>query len=85
MTRYEWGLIVWGAWLALFLALELMALFRIVPWPTLSRTAWDTEDAWAPIQFVILIGLAVLLVHIVAGGPVKLAAAGVSKLIRPKK
>jgi hypothetical protein len=84
MKSLPWSLAVWGVWLAYFLVVELAAVFLKgrVPWFTLSRTTWTLEDKWAPLSFLILFGLAVLMVHIFAGGPIKLAAAGTRKLAR---
>ena len=69
MTRFDWSLAVWGAWLALFLCLELLAVFGVVPWGTLSSTAWRAETLVKVLRWVFLVGLAVLLVHIVSRWP----------------
>lgn len=61
--------LVWGCWLALFAVLELLAVFGLVPWRTLSGTVWDLigrTDGVAAIAVVA--GLAVLAVHLVAPG-----------------
>ena len=69
MSRFDWSLVVWGAWLLLFLAFELAAIFLPVPWTTLSSTAWRAETLVKLLRWVFLIGLAVLLVHITARWP----------------
>lgn len=58
------SLAVWGAWLALFLTLELPAAFHLVPWLTLSRTSWQAEQWWEPVRLLLEVFLAVLLLHI---------------------
>lgn len=76
MSKLAWGIVVWyGGWLTVFAVLEGLALFwPRCPWPTLSTTTWNVEREWWPLQLLLLTGLALLLVHIVAGGPLKLAA-----------
>ena len=54
--------LIWGFWIALFLALEIPAALGLVPWKTLSETAWLDEQRYAilkTILFGFLIGLAV--------------------------
>ena len=65
--------VVWAAWFAAFVVLELLAVAGVVPWQTLSSTVWAIErlSAWAKI--VILAGLCVLTAHIVWGFPDRLA------------
>lgn len=58
------SLIVWGAWLGIFLALELPAAFHITPWMTLSSTSWHAETWWSPVRLILEVFLAVLLLHI---------------------
>ena len=65
MSRFTVGLIVWGLWLAAFLALELPAVFRAVPWPTLSTESWDAQTAWHFSRLLMAVFLGVLLMHIV--------------------
>lgn len=69
MSRFDWSLVVWGAWLLLFLGLELSAVFGLSPWQTLSSTAWRAETLVRLLRWVFLVGLAVLMVHIVARWP----------------
>lgn len=61
--------IVWGAWLLLFLILELLAVFHVVPWQPLSDMAWHLESMSSIFKWVFFIGLSLLLVHIVSGWP----------------
>ncbi|HWU24009.1 MAG TPA: hypothetical protein VN088_20915 [Nocardioides sp.] len=61
--------LVWVGWFAIFLALELTSVFRWTPWQTLSATCWSLETAAPWMRFVLLVGIAVLLVHIVARWP----------------
>jgi hypothetical protein len=58
------SLIVWGAWLGIFLALELPAVFHDVPWMTLSLTSWRAETWWEPVRLILEVFLFVLLLHI---------------------
>ena len=58
---------VWLGWLALFGVLELSALTHRVPWLTMSRWTWALEKAWWPFPWILLVALALLLVHLVAG------------------
>ena len=55
---------VWVAWLAIFLGLELPAVFKDVPWATLSSTSWGLEQWWHPVRLILEVFLAVLLLHI---------------------
>lgn len=64
MTRFEWGLVIWFGFVAVFLALELPANWNLVPWPTLSETSWDAEQWWEPVRLGLLLFLAALLAHI---------------------
>lgn len=53
---------VWASWLLLFLVLELTAFAGVVPWATLSSTAWWNERLHPILKtllFGFLIGLAV--------------------------
>jgi hypothetical protein len=65
VTRFHVGLVVWGLWLAAFLALELPAVFDRVPWPTLSTESWDAQTAWHFSRLLMAVFLGVLLMHIV--------------------
>lgn len=66
MSKFVWGLVVWGFWLALlFPLLEIPAAANKTPWPTLSWTAWQLQKRIPALSIVILAGLAVLLSHIV--------------------
>lgn len=64
-----WTYLIWGGWLALFLVLELLAVFHAVPWVPLSDMAWHLERLSDVFRWVFLIGLAVLMTHIVTGWP----------------
>lgn len=64
-----WSYAVWGAWVALFLVLEFLGLFRVVPWISLSETAWSIENLSAWIKVLMLAGFVVLTVHIVFRWP----------------
>lgn len=60
------------SWLGLFLVEELLAVAKVVPWEPLSDWIWRLEDVkhyGVFIQWVLLVGLAVLLVHLVARFP----------------
>lgn len=51
--------IVWGAWLAAFLVLELLGFWRVFAWVTFSETVWVFERHWlvAPVVFASLVAL----------------------------
>ena len=61
--------VVWGLWFALFVVLEFLGLFRVVPWVTLSETVWSLESLSSWIKILFLSGLCVLTAHIVWGFP----------------
>jgi hypothetical protein len=63
MTRDQWGLVVWGGLLLLFLGLELPAVWHLVPWPTASTEVTDGEQAWHPFAACVLAILFVLALH----------------------
>lgn len=50
---------VWAGWLVLFLALELLGLFRVFGWVTFSETVWVAEryPLVAPLVFATLLAL----------------------------
>lgn len=49
--------------------LEGLAIAKRAPWTTLSAFAWNIETYKPAMRWVFLVGLAVLMVHIVAGWP----------------
>lgn len=51
-------------WSAAFLALELPAHFRLVPWFTLSNTVWHGETWWWPMAAATALFTLVLLGHL---------------------
>lgn len=64
----KYSYLIWGAWGALFLVLELVGLWRLAPWVTLSETSWKLEaEHWLihALFFGFLLGL---LMHIVFKG-----------------
>ena len=77
MSRLVWGVCVW---LPAFLLLELPAHWKLVPWPTLSRTVWDAIKWWHPLAYFTALFVAVLLGHFEfewsAGWLILLALAG---------
>jgi hypothetical protein len=79
VSKLQVSLLVWGLWLASFVGLEMAGIFW-KRWFTLSRTTWTLENKWAPLAFVILVGLAVLMVHIFVGGPINLAGSAAKRL-----
>lgn len=64
MSQTAWSLVVWGAWLALFLALELLGYFRVGPWITLSETVWGLEMKYRLIALFVAGGLFMLILHL---------------------
>lgn len=70
MSRFELSTIVWLGWLAVFAVLELPAVFvKSWPWEPLSDWTWRLENLSSLITWVVLIGMAILLVHLVARFP----------------
>lgn len=63
--------IVWGSWGAIFLALELPAVFGLVPWNSLSRTVWNLQVHHEWLTLPLIGGLAILAVHLVRGKSVQ--------------
>jgi hypothetical protein len=51
-------------WSAVFLALELPAHYRLVPWYTLSSTVWRGELWWWPVAITVAVFTFVLLGHL---------------------
>ena len=68
-SEWDWDLIVWPLWIGAFLVLELLGIFRKVPWTSLSRFAWKLESLSPVLPYLFMVGLALLLVHIVTGFP----------------
>lgn len=60
---------VWLGWFGLFVVLELLGYWRVTPWVTLSEFVWDIEAQFGIARYIMLFGLAVLLVHLVARWP----------------
>ena len=60
-------MIVWGYWfgafIAVFLVLELLARFKIAPWPTLSRTVWRATKQYPIFPFIVGMCIGGLAVH----------------------
>lgn len=53
-------------WTAVFLAFELPAHFRLVPWYTLSNTVWTGQQWWPPVGMIVAVFAFVLLGHLEA-------------------
>lgn len=66
MNKYD---LVWAVWFAAFVVLEFLAVFGVVPWQTLSSTAWGIEKLTSWAKIICLAGLVVLTVHIVFRWP----------------
>lgn len=70
MTRFLLSSIVWLAWLGSLAVLELPAVFvKGWPWEPLSDWTWRLEGFSALVTWIVLIGMAILLVHLVARFP----------------
>jgi hypothetical protein len=67
VTKIDVGYIVWGAFLIAVLIPELIAYFgkSFAPFPGVARTAANLEARWPLAAVIILIGLAILVVHLV--------------------
>lgn len=73
MSKFAVSAIVWaGCWFGSFLVFELSAIFwKGCPWFTLSSTVWHIEALSKVLVWLVLVGMAVLLVHFVTGFPGK--------------
>lgn len=72
MNRFDTSTVVWSVAIGVFLLLEILAAAGWVPWAPLSDWIWRLErirHAGVWIQWVLLVGLAILLVHLVARFP----------------
>ena len=70
MSKETWGYVLWGSWFALFAVPEILASFgKLVPWPTLSTTAWNLQRHSSWFSILILAGMTVLTIHIVFHWP----------------
>jgi hypothetical protein len=58
--------VVWLGWLAVFGALEIPAVLRRVPWLPMSDWVWRLERLWAPLPWLVIVALALLMVHLAA-------------------
>lgn len=67
--KFDASAFVWLAWFASFVVLEVLGLWDRVPWFTLSQFVWGAEDQWGIFRWIVLFGLAILLVHLVARWP----------------
>jgi hypothetical protein len=61
--------IVWGIVALLFLAVEMLGVFHVFGWVSLSETAWALEKVSIVIKAVVLAGLIVLTSHLCLGWP----------------
>ncbi len=58
---------VWLGWLALFGVLEMSAIWKKVPWTSMSQWTWALEKMWWPLPWLVIVALALLLVHLSTG------------------
>lgn len=72
MSPFTWSLTIWIAWgVVAFLALEIPALFDLVPWNTFS---WTFAQIVARNRFLALIAVAFvvdLAIHLTTGWPTR--------------
>lgn len=61
--------IIWLVWLSIFAVLELFAVYGKVPWMPLSDWTWRLEGLSPFVPWIVLVGMAILLVHLVARWP----------------
>lgn len=59
--------LVWVGWLAAFGVLELLAIAHRVPWTSMSEWTWSLERHWAPLPWLVIVALALLMVHLATG------------------
>lgn len=60
MTRTNLSYLVWSLWLLAFVVLELLGVYRVFGWVTLSETSWTAqrEHPWLTVPlFGFLVGL----------------------------
>ena len=58
---------VWLGWLALFGILEMSAIWKKVPWTSMSQWTWALEKMWWPLPWLVIVALALLMVHLSTG------------------
>ena len=58
---------VWLGWLALFGVLEMSAIWKKVPWTSMSQWTWALEKMWWPLPWLVIVALALLMVHLSTG------------------
>ena len=58
---------VWLGWLALFGVLEMSAIWKKVPWTSMSQWTWALEKMWWPLPWLIIVALDLLMVHLSTG------------------
>lgn len=58
---------VWLGWLGAFGVLELLAIWGKVPWSSMSAWVWQLERLWAPLPWLVIVALALLMVHLSTG------------------
>jgi hypothetical protein len=49
----------------LFVALEIPAIYKRVPWTPLSDAVWGAERAFKPLPYLVVAALIVLILHLV--------------------
>lgn len=77
-AQFQADLYVWPIFWALFAVIECLGVFKrhlpesvqkYIPWTSLSQFAWKLESLNPILPWVFMVGLALLLVHIVAQFP----------------
>ncbi len=61
--------LVWGIAALVFLVVELLGVFHVFGWVSLSETCWALEKLGVAVKFAILAGLIVLTSHLCVGWP----------------
>lgn len=62
--------IIWAIfWLGVFLPLEMLGVFHVFGWRSLSETTWSLEAAAPWVKALVLCGLMLLASHLCLGWP----------------
>lgn len=65
----NWSNLVWGTLVATLVTIELLGVFRVGPWRTLSETVWIDEERYNVLYFLIGGFLCALSLHFLSRVP----------------
>jgi hypothetical protein len=69
VTPFQWSLLIWCTWGALFLVAEIAAWQDWVPWNTLSWTIWQLSARSTMVAMGVAGGMFILTLHFAFGFP----------------